>query len=123
MFTVLAIVSAPPMSSTAYALALHFERLLQLHECTIPKYGPDKAVKPVLVITVHGGPDQNPGYQKVIETVVHYSVQKKYEAYFIATNAPGRSAYNRVERRMASLSKKLPGLILPHDKYGSDLND
>ena len=54
---------------------------------------------------------------------VHHFVQNNLDAYFIATNAPGRSAFNHVERRMAPLSKELSGLILPHDKYGSHLND
>ena len=122
--TYIAIRSGKYSSSTAYAHALGFERLLQLHEFdTITKYGPDNAVKPVLVITVDGGPDENPRYQKVIETAVYHFVQNNLDAYFIATNAPGRSAFNRVERRMAPLSKELPGLILPHDKYGSHLND
>ena len=76
-------------------------------------------MKPVIVITVDGGPDENPRYQKVIETAVHHFVQNNLDAYFIATNAPGRSAFNRVERRMAPLSKELSGLILPHDNYGS----
>lgn len=38
------------------------------------------------------------------------------------TNAPGRSAFNRIERRMASLSSQLAGLVLPHDTYGSHLD-
>jgi len=38
------------------------------------------------------------------------------------THAPGMSAYNYVERRMAPLSRELAGLILPHDAYGSHLN-
>ncbi len=42
---------------------------------------------------------------------------------FIATKAPGRSAYNRVKRRMAPLSKRLSGVILPHEHYGSHLNN
>lgn len=40
----------------------------------------------------------------------------------MVTNAPGRSAYNRVERRMARLSYELGGLILPHDSYGTHLD-
>ena len=40
----------------------------------------------------------------------------------MATNAPGRSAFNRVERRMAPLSRELAGLILSHDHYGSHLD-
>ena len=115
--TYIAIRSGKHSSSTAYAHALDFERLLQLHEFdTITKYGPDNAAKPVLVITVDGGPDENPRYQKVIETAVYHFVQNNLDAYFIATNAPGRSAFNRVERRMAPLSKEL-------SKYGSHLND
>jgi len=41
---------------------------------------------------------------------------------FIAANAPGRSAFNRVERKMAPLNRELSGLILPHDDYGSHLD-
>lgn len=41
----------------------------------------------------------------------------------VATNAPGRSAFNRVERRMAPLSKELSGVILEHDHYGSHLDN
>lgn len=40
----------------------------------------------------------------------------------VATHAPGQSAYNAVERRMAPLSKALTGVILPFDKYGSHLD-
>ena len=91
--TYIAIRSGKHSSSTAYAHALDFERLLQLPEFNaIIKYGPDNAVKPVIVITVDGGPDENPRYQKVIETAVHRFVQNNLDAYFIATNAPGRSA-------------------------------
>ena len=39
------------------------------------------------------------------------------------SSSPGQSAYNIVERRMAPLSHDLAGLILPHDHFGSHLND
>lgn len=50
---------------------------------------------------------------------------KKYDldGIFLVTNAPGRSAFNKVERRMAPLSRELAGLILPHDSFGSHLHD
>ena len=38
------------------------------------------------------------------------------------THAPGLSAYNYVERRMAPFSKALAGLVMPHDSCGSHLN-
>ena len=45
------------------------------------------------------------------------------DALFLATNAPGRSAFNRVERRMAPLSREIAGLILPYNSFGSHLDD
>lgn len=80
-------------------------------------------VKPVLVFTVDGGPDENPRYKNVIRVAVHHFKKHDLDAIFIATNAPGRSAFNRVERKMAPLSKELSGLILPHDHFGSHLDD
>ncbi|GBP81502.1 hypothetical protein EVAR_64211_1 [Eumeta japonica] len=40
----------------------------------------------------------------------------------LATNTPGRSAFNRVERRMAPLSLPLSSLVLPHDTFGNLLD-
>ena len=40
----------------------------------------------------------------------------------IPTNAPGRSVFNRTERRMAPLSREMSGLILPHETLGSHLD-
>lgn len=63
-------------------------------------------MKPLVVFVVDGGPDENPQYQKTILVGVHYFRKNKLDALFIAANAPGRSAFNRVERRMAPLSKE-----------------
>ena len=41
---------------------------------------------------------------------------------FVFTHAPGSSAYNPVERRMASLSKDSAGNILPFDTFGNHLD-
>lgn len=53
---------------------------------------------------------------------IHHFVSHDLDALFLATNAPGRSAYNRVERRMAPLSNQLAGLVLDHEHYGSHLD-
>jgi len=60
---------------------------------------------------------------KVIKVVIHHFLWYDFDALFIVTNAPGRSAFNKVERKMAPLSKELTGLILLHDHYGSHLNE
>ena len=45
-----------------------------------------------------------------------------FDALFLATNAPGRSAFNQVERRMAPLSHDDACVILPHDNFCSHLD-
>ena len=44
------------------------------------------------------------------------------DTVFVVTYAPGQSAFNLVERRMASLSHDLTGLILPYDSFGNHLD-
>ena len=67
------------------------------------------------IFTIDGGPDENPRYQEVIRVEIHHFLWYDFDALFIATNATGKSAFNRVERKMVPLSKELTGLILPHD--------
>ena len=75
-----------------------------------------------MIVTVDGGPDENPRYEKTINCSIKYFVENGLDAFFLATNAPGCSAFNRVERRMVKLSKELSGVILEHDKFGSHLD-
>lgn len=121
--TYIAIRSGKHSSSSAFAHGLDFDRLLDLDEFdTIIRDERDKLIKPIVVFAVDGGPDENPRYQKVIEVAIHHFVKNNLDALFIAANAPGRSAFNRVERRMAPLSRELSGVILPHEHYGSHLD-
>lgn len=80
------------------------------------------AIKPVFIITVDGGPDESPRYEKVVNCNIEHFKKHDLDALFVATNAPGRSAFNRVERRMAPLSHELSGIILSHDHFGSHLD-
>jgi hypothetical protein len=85
-------------------------------------YRQDGTVKPVLILLVDGGPDENPRYKETIKFACDNFRKLQLDALFISTNAPGRSAYNPVERRMAPLSRFLAGLILPHETFGCHLN-
>lgn len=71
---------------------------------------------------VDGGPDENPRYGETIKYACANFLYLKLDALFVATQAPGRSAYNPVERRMAPLSRFLAGIILPYETFGSHLN-
>ncbi|KAH7711538.1 hypothetical protein AAVH_21150 [Aphelenchoides avenae] len=79
-------------------------------------------LKPILLVTVDGGPDESPRLPKTLRA--WSTVFKEYDLDYlmVATHAPGQSAYNAVERRMAPLSKDLTGVILPHDTYGTHLD-
>ena len=78
--------------------------------------------KTVMIVTVDGGPDENPRYEKTINCSIKYFVENGLDAFFLAKNAPGRSAFNRVERRIVELSKELSGVILEHNKFSSHLD-
>ena len=75
-----------------------------------------------MIVTVDGGPDENPRYTKTTECAIDYFLSQELDALFLATNAPSRSAFNRVEHQMVKFSKELSGVVLPHDKFGSHLN-
>ena len=80
-------------------------------------------VKPVVIVLVDGGPDENPRYAKTIEAAIGHFKRFDFDALFIACHAPGHSAFNPVERRMAPLSHAMAGLILRHETYGSHLDE
>lgn len=70
------------------------------------------------MMSVDGGPDE----RKVINHAIDHFKEHDLDAIYVFTNAPGRSAFNRVERRMDPLRKALSGLVLPHDKFGNHLD-
>lgn len=79
-------------------------------------------VRPIWVLLVDGGPDENPKYMKNIIQYTYLFRALDLDYLTIRTHAPGQSAYNPVERSMASLSAKLAGITLPVGKFGSHLN-
>ena len=72
-----------------------------------------------MIVTDDSGPDEKAWYTNTINCGFDYFNAHDPDAYFVATNAPGRSVLNRVERRMSNLSKELSGFILPHDHFGT----
>ena len=120
--TYVGIRSAKHSTSSACHHLFDMKRIRGLDEFRESLFCDDGSSKPVMIITVDGGPDENPRYSKTVMCSIDYFVSCNLDALFVATNAPGRSAYNRVERRMAPLSHDLAGIVLPHDHFGSHLN-
>ncbi|CAH1099403.1 unnamed protein product [Psylliodes chrysocephalus] len=55
-------------------------------------------VKPVFIFTCDGGPGENARYERVTVSAIQHFKNFDFDAIYIATNVPGRNAFNRVER-------------------------
>ncbi len=120
--TYISLRSGKHSSSTANTHYCDFNYLLYLEQFNEPAKTEEGQVKPVVIFSVDGGPDEDPRYPKVIANGIKHFKELNLDAIYVMTNALGRSAYNRVERRMAPLSLPLSGLILPHDSFGNHLD-
>lgn len=120
--TYVAIRSGKHCSSTAETHSADLDRLTDLPEFKPFIKSREGSIKPVFIYTADGGADENPRYARVIASAIKHFQEYNLDAFYVATNAPGRSAFNRAERRMAPLSRELAGLVLPHDAFGSHLN-
>src|SRR2546421_12355141 len=79
-------------------------------------------VRPIWVLVVDGGPDENPRHMKNIIEYCKLFRSLNLDYLTVRTHAPGQSAYNPVERSMATLSEKLAGIFFRIDYFGSHLN-
>ncbi|CAF4979076.1 unnamed protein product [Rotaria sp. Silwood1] len=56
----------------------------------------DGILKPVVIISVDGGPDENLRYPKTIQAATILFKKYNLDALFMVMNAPGRSTFNEV---------------------------
>ncbi|GBP88239.1 GA-binding protein subunit beta-1 [Eumeta japonica] len=123
--TYVAIRSGKHSSSSARTRnhSIDLEHLMELTEFQSLAKTDYNGIKPVIMMTVDRGPDENPRFPQVIFHAISHFRKFDLDAIFIITNDPGRSCFNRVERRMAPLSHQLSGLVLPYDFFGNHLDD
>ncbi|EXX58145.1 hypothetical protein GLOIN_2v1783204 [Rhizophagus irregularis DAOM 181602=DAOM 197198] len=79
-------------------------------------------VRPIWVLLVNGGPDEDPRHLKNIKNYCQLFRKFDLDYLTVRTYAPGQSKYNPVERGMATLSGKLAGITLLVDHFESHLN-
>ena len=120
--TYIAIRSLKHESSTAYTHGYDFNHIMEMSEFQTTLKDSENEIKPIGILFVDGGPDENPRFPKTIDVYIQHFKNYNLDALFVATHAPGMSAYNYVERRMAPLSKELAGLVLPHESCGTHLD-
>ena len=105
--------------STAYSHGYDFEHVMKFESFVKNSGG---KFKPIGVLFVDGGLDENPRFPKTIDVYIQHFKKYDLDALLVSTHAQGMSAYNYVERRMAPLSRELTGLILPRDTCGTHLD-
>ncbi|CAG8758483.1 9845_t:CDS:2, partial [Gigaspora margarita] len=110
-------------TSTVYTYSKDFDDLMsdeRLHNFTTTK---DSQSKPVVLILADGGPDENPCYKKTIQVMIEHFIKYNLDTIIAVCFALHQSASNPVERRMVPLSHDLAGIILPHNTFGSYLDE
>ncbi|CAG8839363.1 35942_t:CDS:2, partial [Gigaspora margarita] len=78
--------------------------------------------KPILVLLVDSGLNENPRHQKDIKEYCKLFIELNLDYFTIRTHTPRQFAYNSVECSMFTLSEKLAGIVLPIDNFGSHLS-
>ena len=96
--TFIAIRSGKHDSSTAYTHLSDFVELLDSDDFKNLAKNEFGEVKPIIMIFVDGGPDENPRYEKPLQAAIHHFVKFNLDAVFVSCFAPHQSAYNPVER-------------------------
>ena len=81
----------------------------------------DGSTKPILILTRDG--HDGPRFPSTRNTLASIFQEHNLDFIFCVCNAAGLSAYHFIERRMDPLSAALPGVVLPHDHFGSHLDD
>ena len=94
----------------------HAHDLIELFKCR------DIPQKPILLTETDGAQDEAPWCSKPIYTALYLFKELKLNALIHGVNAAGFSGFNLVEKRMASLSHDLAGVILPYDQFGLHLD-
>ncbi|CAG8497475.1 9233_t:CDS:2 [Scutellospora calospora] len=102
----------------------HMRDLIEISKCDdfAPMLKYSDHLKSIWFLLVDGGPDENPKHLKNIVEYCRLFRELDLDYLSVRTHAPYQSAYNLVERSMCTLSKKLAGIELPINKFGSHLN-
>ena len=102
---------------------LDFDRVVKLREFEKTARNHIGAIKPILIMAVDSlNPTDYTRFPKTLMSAINRFKKYNFDALFLVTQASGQTLFNVVERRLATLSHDLSGLVLPHDYFGTHLN-
>ena len=122
--TYVAIRSAKHDRCTHETHEIDFDRLVQMKE--FEKVARDHLgrVKPIVMMNIEsGGSENSTRYPGTLSSAVDKFKKHNLDVLIMINQAPGQALFNIVQRRLAPMSHDLAGLILPHDHFGTHLND
>jgi hypothetical protein len=67
--------------------------------------------------------ENNSRHPKTLASAIDKFKKYNLDALVMVNQAPGQALFNVVERRLSPMTHDLAGLILPHDHFGTHLND
>jgi hypothetical protein len=104
--------------------AIDFDRLVQLKGFEKAACDHLGRVKPIVIMNIDtNGSENNTRYSKTLASAIEKFKKYNLDALMIVNQAPGQALFNVVERRLSPMAQDLAGLILPHDHFGTHLND
>ena len=102
---------------------IDFDYVLKLKEFEKTARNHVGTIKPIIIMCVDTlDPLDYTRHRKNLYSAINKFKRHNLDAFYIFAQAPGQTAFNIVERRLAALSQDLTGLVLPHDYFGTHLN-
>ena len=74
-------------SSNAYSHAADFDYIINSDLFSSIAKTPDGKIKPIVVLSTDGGPNENPRYKKVIQNAIQHFKKYDLNALLVITNA------------------------------------
>ncbi|CAF4336056.1 unnamed protein product [Rotaria sp. Silwood2] len=102
---------------------IDFDHVVKLKEFERTARNHIGEVKPVIIMNIDSiNPMDYTRYQKTLYLSIKKFKKYNLDVFILITQAPGQTAFNMVERRLALLSHDLSGLVLPDNYFGTHLN-
>ncbi|CAF2145043.1 unnamed protein product [Rotaria magnacalcarata] len=100
-----------------------FDRVVKLKEFERTARNHVGEIKPIIIMNVDSiNPMDFTRFRKTLNLSIKKFKKYNLDAFILVTQAPGQTAFNIVERRLALLSHDLSGLVLPDNFFGTHLN-
>lgn len=72
-----------------------------------------------MIVNVDESENENPRNTKTAECTIDYFTTPHLDEFLLATNAPRRNSFNKIESQMVKFSRELSGIVQPYKNLDS----